>query len=86
MGDSLLIANVVEKGAKTRKVYLPKTENKNEQFYDFRTRMPYPAGKEIEIPVDLASIPMFVKSGAIVPMSGNHLMNLMTEKRRIWKS
>lgn len=79
-GDSLLIANVVEKGAKTRKVYLPKAEDENVQFYDFRTRMPYPAGEEIEIPVDLASIPMFVKSGAIVPMSGNHLMNLMTEK------
>ena len=79
-GDSLLIANVVEKGAKTRKVYLPKAEDENVQFYDFRTRMPYPAGEEIEIPVDLATIPMFVKSGAIVPMSGNHLMNLMTEK------
>lgn len=79
-GDSLLIANVVEKGAKTRKVYLPKAEDENVQFYDFWTRMPYPAGEEIEIPVDLASIPMFVKSGAIVPMSGNHLMNLMTEK------
>ena len=32
-GDSLLVANVVEKGAKTRKVYLPEGNT----FYDFYT-------------------------------------------------
>ena len=36
-GDSLLVANVVEKGAKTRKVYLPEGNT----FYDFYTRTPY---------------------------------------------
>jgi len=32
------------------------------------------------VPVDIASIPLFVRSGAIIPMSGNALHNLMTEK------
>ncbi len=79
-GESLLVANVVEKGATTRKVYLPKTEDKEVRFYDFWTRQEYAAGQEIEVPVDISSVPMFVKSGAIVPMSSNRLMNLMTEK------
>ena len=34
----------------------------------------------VEVPVDIASIPLFVRSGAIIPMSGNALHNLMTEK------
>ena len=45
-GDSLLVANVVEKGAKTRKVYLPKGET----FYDFYTREAYEGGEIIQIP------------------------------------
>lgn len=79
-GESLLVANVVEKGAKTRKVYLPKAEDAEVRFYDFWTRQEYAARQEIEIPVDISSMPLFVKSGAIVPMSSNRLMNLMTEK------
>ena len=63
-GDSLLVANVVEKGAETRKIYLPE----GHVFYDFYTRTPYHGGQTIEIPVDLGSIPLFVKGGAIIPM------------------
>ena len=79
-GDSLLVANVVEKGQTVRPVYLPKTENENERFYDFYTREEYAPGQTVEVPVDIASIPLFVRSGAILPMSGNALHNLMTEK------
>ena len=79
-GDSLLVANVVEKGQTVRPVYLPKTENEAERFYDFYTREAYAPGQTIEVPVDIASIPLFVRSGAIIPMSGNALHNLMTEK------
>ena len=75
-GDSLLVANVVEKGAKTRKIYLPE----GHVFYDFYTRTPYHGGQTIEIPVDLGSIPLFVKGGAIIPMATNQMKNLMTEQ------
>lgn len=80
LGDYLMVANVVEKGARTRKIYLPKTKNKNERFYDFYTREEYAAGQTIEIPVDLGSIPLYLRSGAIIPMAINQPMNLMKDK------
>ncbi len=75
-GDSLLVANVVEKGAAVRKVYLPEGAD----FYDFRTRTVYKGGSAVEIPVDLESIPMFVKSGAVIPMAEDRLDNLKTQQ------
>ncbi len=75
-GDSLLVANVVEKGAVTRSIYLPEGDN----FYDFYTRTPYEGGQTIEIPVTRSSIPLFVRSGAIIPMASNKLNNLMTQQ------
>ena len=55
-----------------RPVYLPKTENENERFYNFYTREEYAPGQTIEVPVDISSIPLFVRSGAI-PVSYTHL-------------
>ena len=75
-GDSLLVANVVEKGAKTRSIYLPKGDT----FYDFYTRKPYCGGQTIEVPVTLSSIPLYVRSGAIIPMAGNKITNLATQQ------
>ena len=76
LGDSLLVANVVEKGASTRKVYLPEGET----FYDFYTRSAYEGGRIVELPVDLGSIPLFVRSGAIIPMAEDRLDNLKTQQ------
>ena len=75
LGDSLLVANVVEKGARTRKVYFPK-ENR---FFDFYTRMPYEGGETTELDVDLGSIPLFIKSGGIIPMALNQMDNFTTQ-------
>ena len=75
-GDSLLVANVVEKGAVSRKVYLPEGET----FYDFYTRAAYEGGRTVELPVDLGSIPLFVRSGAIIPMAEDRLDNLKTQQ------
>ena len=74
-GDSMLVANVVDKGAKTRKVYLPAGTT----FYDFYTRERYEGGQTIEIPVTLSSIPVFVPSGAMIPMAINQMNNLRTQ-------
>ena len=76
LGDSLLVANVVEKGAASRSIYLPEGNT----FYDFYTRTPYEGGQTIEIPVTLSSIPLFVKSGAILPMAANPMTNLATQQ------
>lgn len=76
LGDALLVASVVEKGAVTRAVYLPE----NEVFYDFYTRQPYAGGQTISLPVSLGSMPLFVRGGSIVPLAQQQLHNLLTEK------
>ena len=76
VGDSLFVANVVEKGATTRRIYLPQ----DERFYDFYTREAYEGGQTIEIPVTLCSIPLFIRAGAIIPMALNQMNNLAGEK------
>lgn len=75
-GDSLLVANVVEKGAVSRSVYLPEGAD----FYDFYTREKYAGGQTIEVPVTLSSIPLFVPSGGIIPMALNKIDNLFTQQ------
>lgn len=76
IGDSLLVANVVEKGAVKKSVYLPE----GEVFYDFYDRTFYKGGQTIEIPVTLESIPLFIRGGAIIPMAINQINNLATER------
>ena len=67
LGSSILVANVLEKGAKTRKVYLPE----GAVWFDWYTKEEYEGGQTIEVEVSLKSIPMFFRSGAIVPLCEN---------------
>jgi alpha-glucosidase/alpha-D-xyloside xylohydrolase len=53
----------VEKGAVERKLYLPQGT-----WYDFWTSEKHDGGAEITRPVDLETIPLYVRAGAIVPM------------------
>lgn len=79
-GENILVANVLEKSVTSRKVYFPEVEDDRVKFYDFFTRKEYEPGSEIEYPVSIETIPMFVKSGAIIPMSDTKLMNLMHDE------
>ena len=61
-GPSVLVANVVDEGAKTRTVYLPAGCT----WYDMNDNMKaYAGGQTIEVPVDLGTIPMFLRGSAI---------------------
>lgn len=61
-GKSLLVANVVEKGAKTRTIYLPSGSS----WYDLNDNLKeYKGGQTIELPVTLGSIPMFLRDTAV---------------------
>lgn len=71
-GRDLLVANVVEKGAATWKVYLPA----GCRWYDFHTRRPCEGGQEIEIAVDIGTIPLFIREGAVIPMADNQPMSM----------
>lgn len=62
-GRDVLVAPVVEKGATERKVYLPRGE-----WYDFWTEEKFAGGREISKAVDLATMPLYVRAGAILPL------------------
>ena len=69
LGD-LLVATVVEPGATTKEVYLPSGSD----FYNFYTHEKYVGGQKIALEVGLDSIPLFLKSGAVVPMTDQILV------------
>ena len=80
-GRDLLVANVLEPGAKTRRVYLPA----GCAWYDWNDNFRrYEGGQEIELPVTLASIPLLIREGAVIPMAddeparlgGSHVRDL----------
>jgi alpha-glucosidase/alpha-D-xyloside xylohydrolase len=62
-GRDLLVAPVVEKGAAARKLYLPEGD-----WYDFWTNEKVPGKREVTRQVDLATMPLYVRAGAILPL------------------
>src|SRR5205085_4960490 len=62
-GRDILVAPVVEKGAKSRRVYLPAGT-----WFDWWTGKQVEGKKWIEREVDLATMPLYVRAGAIVPL------------------
>lgn len=64
-GKALLINPVVAPDVSTYKTYLPKNAA---GWYDFHTGKHYEGGQTVETAVTLASIPVFVKGGSILPL------------------
>jgi len=62
-GPNMLVAPVVEKGATSRNVYLPKGA-----WFDFWTNERVEGGRAIDRAVDLATTPLYVRAGAVLPM------------------
>jgi alpha-glucosidase/alpha-D-xyloside xylohydrolase len=62
-GRDFLVAPVVEKGLKTRRLYLPAG-----MWYDWWTGAKTAGQRWLERPVDLATLPLFVRAGAIIPL------------------
>ena len=62
-GRDILVAPVVEKGATSRVLYLP-----HGTWYDFWTRERLEGGREISRAVDLETIPLYIRAGAVIPM------------------
>jgi alpha-glucosidase (family GH31 glycosyl hydrolase) len=61
-GANILVAPVTEKGATSRSLYLPPGT-----WYDFWTEEQIAGGREISRAVDLATMPLFVRAGSIIP-------------------
>jgi alpha-glucosidase/alpha-D-xyloside xylohydrolase len=62
-GRDLLVAPVFTKGATSREVYLP-----NGDWYDWWTNDKQTGGRTVTRQVDLATMPLYVRAGAIVPV------------------
>ena len=61
-GRDILVSPVVEKGASVRRLYLPKGP-----WCDYWTEERIDGGREIDRTVDLDTMPLHVRAGAIVP-------------------
>lgn len=61
-GDEMLVAPVYEKGASTRMVHLPEG-----RWVDYWTGTNYAGGKEITVAAPVNQIPLFIRSGSIIP-------------------
>jgi len=62
-GRDLLIAPVVEKGATNRHLYLPAGT-----WHDWWTGEKIQGGQWVDRPVDLATMPIYARAGAIIPL------------------
>jgi alpha-glucosidase/alpha-D-xyloside xylohydrolase len=62
-GDHILVAPVYEKGAAKRDVYPPAGT-----WWDYAAAKQIEGGKTITQPADLATIPLYVRAGAILPI------------------
>jgi alpha-glucosidase/alpha-D-xyloside xylohydrolase len=63
-GPDVLVAPVVEQGATSRQVYLPR----GSAWYDFWTGERHEGGREISRKVDLETMPLYIRAGAILPL------------------
>ena len=63
-GPALMVNPVLEAGATTRRVYLPKDST----WYDFWTGEKITGGKHIEAPAPLERLPLYVRAGSILPL------------------
>lgn len=62
-GDNILIAPVMTKGVRSRKVLFPEGEWINWN----NPRLTYKGGTEVSVKAPLSQLPMFVKSGSFIP-------------------
>jgi alpha-glucosidase (family GH31 glycosyl hydrolase) len=62
-GKNILVAPVLEKGATSRRVYLPHGD-----WFDFWSGEKIKGGGEIVRPVDLETIPLFLRAGSLLPL------------------
>ncbi|MBO6259066.1 MAG: DUF5110 domain-containing protein [Succinivibrio sp.] len=76
MEGDLFVASIVEQGESVHEIYFPKGYD----YYAFDTYKKYEGGKTYRFDVTLDSIPVFIRSGGIVPLCRNNLTNVTLDK------
>ena len=66
LGRDLLVASVIEEGATTRALWLPRNGT---GWWDFHEGRHHAPGQQVALPVDLGSMPLFVRAGTAIPLS-----------------
>jgi alpha-glucosidase (family GH31 glycosyl hydrolase) len=84
LGESLLVAPVVQMGERTRSVYLPAGPRAWINFHNGDTLAP---GRHHNVPAGLETLPLFVPEGSVIAMSEPvngvfHVDNPVSELRR----
>jgi alpha-glucosidase len=64
LGDALLVAPILERGAVERSVYLPRSAD----WYDFWTNERYDGGQVIQVSAPLHRLPLYVRAGTTLPL------------------
>lgn len=63
LGDSILVAPVLEAGAVEREVYLPRGI-----WYEFDTNKMLTGGRSVTVDAPLERLPLFIRGGAVLPL------------------
>jgi len=63
LGEKILVAPVIAKGATTRSLYLPKGA-----WVDYWTGELFDGGRQVEVPAPLDRIPILVRAGSLIPL------------------
>ncbi|EKS1843833.1 glycoside hydrolase family 31 protein [Cronobacter muytjensii] len=82
LGRDLLVASVVEPGARTRTLWLPANDH---GWYDFHTGGWYAGGQWVTLDAPLERLPLLVRAGAGLPLSARirHVDALRDDKREL---
>ncbi len=67
LGRDMLVASVVEQGQRLRQVWLPQNDN---GWYDYHTGQWFSGGQHITLDAPLERLPLLVRAGAALPLSG----------------
>lgn len=75
-GPAILVAPITEQGVTSRPVYLPAGAD----WYDFWTNQKFKGGQTIPVSAPIEQIPLFVRSGSILPL-GTSVENTNQEQK-----
>ncbi len=82
LGPSLLVASVLEEGARSRRVYLPQ----GVRWCDFHSGQWFEGGQQVELAAPLERTPLLARAGGIIPMgrSMRHVGAVPDDLRRAY--
>ena len=78
LGKYMLVANVIERGAESREVYLPE----GTAWYNYNSTDIYQGGKKISLAVSLDTIPLFIREGAIIAVNDQEIFFTAAKKEK----